>query len=78
MPHFYFHLHNDLEALDPEGRDLPDLAAARDAATRAVRELAAETVAEGRLNLGHFVEVADGAGEPLFRVAFGDVITITE
>ncbi len=77
MPRFFFNLHNDLDAPDPEGRELPDLAAARDAAIREARELAAETVMQGRLDLGHFIEVADAAGAPLFRVRFGEAVTVT-
>ena len=77
MPRFFFHLHNDIEARDPEGRELPGIDAAREAATLDARELAAETVSEGRLNLSHFIEVTDQAGAVLFRVTFGDVVAIT-
>jgi len=76
MPHFYFHVHNDVEAIDPEGRELPDLDAAREAATRDAREMAAEMVMQGRLHLGHCIEVTDGKGAPVMTVTFGDVIEI--
>jgi hypothetical protein len=77
MPRFFFHLHNDLDTPDPEGRELPDGAAARDTAVREARELAAATVTQGRLDLGHFIEVADETGAPQFRVTFGDAVAVT-
>ena len=77
MAHFYFHLVDDISARDEEGKELPDLAAARQHAERLARFTAAETMKEtGRLNLNHRIDVADGAGEVLAHIVFGDVITI--
>jgi hypothetical protein len=77
MPRYYFHVHNDIDAPDAEGTELPDLAAARVAAIQGVRELAAETVMEGRLHLDHFVEVTDETGVGKLKVTFGEAIVIT-
>ena len=76
MPRYYFHLYNDVETHDEEGRDLASIDAARRAAEEDARHMAAESVRSGRLQLDHFVEVAAENGEPLFRVTFGDVVEI--
>ena len=74
---FYFHLHNDIEARDEEGRELPDLQTALNSAREEARVIAANSVRLGHLNLSHSIEVADEAGRSLFKVRFGDVITVT-
>ena len=54
MPRFYFHLHDDLDATDAEGIELPNLDAARNHALRDVRSTAAEMIQEtGRIGLQH-------------------------
>ena len=77
MARFYFHLYNDIVSKDEEGRELPDVDTARHDAREDARNMAAESVREGELNLDHYVEVADDAGEPLFRVTFGEVVKVT-
>lgn len=77
MPRFYFHLRNDIVSDDEEGRELPDMNAAREAAREDARDMAAENVRAGKLDLSHYIEVTDESGEPLFRVSFGDVIRIS-
>ena len=76
MPRFFFHLHNDIDARDDEGRELSDLAAAHRAAEEDARQMAAESVRLGRLDRSHFIEVAGETGDCLFRVTFGDVVSI--
>jgi hypothetical protein len=76
VPRYFFHLHNDVETHDEEGRDLADIDAARRAAEEDARHMAAESVRGGCLPLGHFVEVADEDGQSLFRVTFGEVVKI--
>ncbi len=76
MPRYFFHLHNDVDSHDEEGRELPDLAAARCAAAEDARHMAAESVRSGHLDLAHFVEVTDENSKPLLRVTFGEVVTI--
>jgi hypothetical protein len=75
---FYFHLYNDVTTLDDEGRSLPDDKSARDQATRDAREMAAESVRDGHLNLAHYIEVTGDDRRPLFRVTFGEVVEIIE
>ena len=59
MPPFYFHLFNDFTNHDDEGTELPNAAVAMEAAARMAREMAAESVREGRLVLQHRIEVTD-------------------
>ena len=76
MPRFYFNLYNDVTALDEDGVDLPDVAAARAEALRSVRGLAAAQVMEqGRLRLSDRIEVVDG-GVVVARVTVADAVTI--
>ena len=77
MARFYFHLYNDIVSKDEEGRELPDVDTARHDAQEDARNMAAESVREGELNLDHYVEVADDTGETLFRVTFGEVVKVT-
>jgi len=76
MPRYFFDLFNDIQATDPEGRELPDLAAAQANAVREVREMMSETVGEGRLDLRHYVQVRDEAGQTVAVVRFGDAVEI--
>ena len=76
MPRFYFHLRNDVIAEDKEGQDLPDLASARQAAITAARQLAAESVREGRLHLDHYIEIENEYGAIVARVTFREALTI--
>ena len=78
MPRYYFHLHNDINTTDDEGRELADAAAARCAAEEDAREMAARSVQyDGRLNLAHYIEITDERGKSVARVRFGDAVAIT-
>lgn len=77
MPRFYFHLRNQMSVDDDEGIELPDLAAARERAEQyAVHMSAVSVVEERKLTLHHHIRVADERGETLFKVTFGDVISV--
>ena len=79
VPRFYFHLLNDVDAPDDEGKELPDLEAARDIAKRNARFTAGETLKEqGRLTLSHRIQVEDADGKVLDTVYFSDVLSIEE
>jgi len=75
MPRYFFHLYDDIVLHDEEGIELPDLAAARDEAVRAARELACQEVRNGKLSLHHRIEVEDEQNRPVltlpFKAAFG-------
>jgi hypothetical protein len=76
MPHFYFHLFNDMTSIDEEGVDLPDLKVAMDKATAIAREMAAESVRQGHLALDHRIDLASDTGQTVATVRFGEVVKI--
>ncbi|XHS01085.1 hypothetical protein ACFB49_26870 [Sphingomonas sp. DBB INV C78] len=59
-----------------EGRELPDIEAARKEAIAAARDVIAEDVREGHLDLMLFIAVENEAHELLFRVGFADALTM--
>ena len=77
MPRYFFNLYNDVDSTDEEGREWPDLDSARRAAVEDARHMAAESLRHGHLNLSHFVEVTVENRQVLFKVTFGEVVTIT-
>jgi hypothetical protein len=62
VPHYYFHLFDDLDVLDEEGLDLADDGAARIHAVEEARTMACHAVQNGHLNLGHRIEIEDEKG----------------
>jgi hypothetical protein len=77
MPTYYFHLHNDIDAPDEEGKDLPDIDAARAyAEANAVGLMAATLKETGRINLRHHIDIEDEHGKVLATVRFRDVVAI--
>lgn len=77
MPRFFFHLHDDVTAFDEEGKELPDLEAARAHAMVEALQLSCVSILENsRINLHHRVEVADDRGKVVAVVEFGDVVTV--
>lgn len=74
---FFFRIENSVEVDDHEGQELPGLLEARRIAVQAARELAAEAVKEGAINLGHGIVIEDERHQPLLKVTFGEVITIS-
>ena len=77
MPHYYFDLHNDVDADDPEGGDFPDLESAVAQALLEAREMIQTSVAEtGRIDLSHHVDVRDETGAIVHVLHFGDAVAI--
>jgi hypothetical protein len=77
MPHFYFHVLNDIDARDEVGSELPDIEAAIAHATQAAREMMAEVLqTEGRLSLDHRIEIENGDHRVVDTVLFRDVVKI--
>jgi hypothetical protein len=76
MPRFRFHLYNDEQTTDYVGRIFPDLAAAQGDAIRDARAImASHLTGKGEINIGHWIELEDDAGE-IVVVAFRDAVTI--
>jgi hypothetical protein len=76
VPRYYFHLFNDETILDREGAHLPNEAVALQKAAYMARDMAAESVREGRLVLAHRIEVTDEANHDVGTVHFRDVVEI--
>lgn len=76
MRRFYFHLFNDMTVHDREGTPLPNDAVAMQRAANSAREMAAQSVREGRLVLDHRIEVTDERGECVGIVYFRDVVRV--
>ena len=77
MPRFFFNLRNDISVDDEEGKELPSVEAAHEAARIFAIEMAAVSVADHQhLNLHHRIEVADEIGSTVIVVEFGDVVRV--
>lgn len=76
MPRFFFHVYDDVETRDEEGRDLPDLAAAEAVALAGARDLMCEQVRQGRLTLDHRIDVEDEAGNKLIVLPFKKAVDL--
>ena len=73
MPIFYFHVYNGAGvAMDDEGQDLPDLAAAHKKAVEGIRSIISEEASAGLIDLTGRLEVADADGNVLLTVQFDE------
>jgi hypothetical protein len=78
VPRFHFNIYDDIIAEDEEGRELPNLAAARLEALRGARALIAEQVSHGYFVRSHWIDVVDEHGEKVLTVTFGEAVDIKE
>lgn len=76
MPRYRFHLYNDEETLDLEGRLFPDVDTALADAVRCARQImGSELAAKGEITLSHWIELETDEGD-IHVVTFGDSVTI--
>ncbi len=78
MGRYFFHLFNDLDVPDLEGRELPNDAAAREVAIAEAREMIAESVRNGSLNLSHRIDVENRFRQPVVTVRYRDAFKLIE
>jgi hypothetical protein len=79
MPRFFFRARKGEDLLpDPEGTDLPDLAAARAEAVASFQQLAPERAHGGSLSDVQTLEISDEAGQVLAIVSFHDALKSLE
>jgi hypothetical protein len=79
MPRFHIHIFNDVDAIDEDGMELPDLAEAKRQAIRGGRSMMADHLIAGEpIKLFHRIEIADESGEVLAVITFRELITIEE
>ena len=77
MPRYHFDVHNSIGFMaDEDGRELPDLAAARSEGLKGVRSLLAEDVTQGRLDLNGRLEIFDSKRKLLVTIRFGETVEI--
>jgi hypothetical protein len=76
VPRFFFHVFDDVVLTDDEGIELPDAEAARREALAGVRAMMCDQVRNGRLVLGHRVDVDDEHGRRVLSLKFAEAITI--
>ena len=76
MPRYFFHLYDDIDSIDEEGTELPDIAAATKHAITQAKDMACAEVLKGHLSLRHRIEVTDEAGMVLLTVRFKDVVEV--
>ena len=78
MPHYRFHVINDIDAPDEEGADLDSLAMAHLKAIDSARDLASHSVRQGRLDLSHRIDVENDKGDVLVSVTFGEAVKVSK
>ena len=79
MPRYFFHIFNDVDAIDQDGMELTDLASAKRQAIRGGRSMMADHLIAGRpIKLFHRIEIADEGGKTLAVIPFRELITIEE
>lgn len=77
MPRFFFHLHDGLDTLDREGRELPNVFSAEAEGRAEAIRMAAVSVCEQKSIEGqHRIDVADESGTVIYSVSFREVIAI--
>jgi hypothetical protein len=76
MPRYFFHIHDELVALDDEGMELADMSAVRRQAVAGIHAMMCDQLAHGRLVLHHHLVVEDEQGVEVLSLAFGDTVAI--
>jgi len=77
MPRYFSDLHNDIDAVDDDGKVLPNLDAAKAHALPEARAMIQVSVANtGRIDLRHYISVRDESGSVLFNMHFEDAVTV--
>ena len=69
MAQYYFHLRDNVDAtLDPEGVELPDLAAAETIALEAARDTLSHDIKRGVIDLSYRIDVEDADGSVVYSL----------
>jgi hypothetical protein len=78
MPLFYLHVCDSSGFIeDGEGQDLPDAAAARQAAVAGLRDMLAGDLRNGHLNTACFVEIENEHRQLVDTVSFAEAVRIS-
>lgn len=76
MAHYFFRILNDIDTEDPEGEELDNLARAHQKAVAYARDLSAEAVRQGEVDLNHRIVIEDDSHDAILTVTFRDAFTI--
>ena len=77
MPRYYLHICNGTGFVeDSEGQVLPNAEAARKKAIEALREIMAEELRAGDLNMASFIEIEDEQHGLITTVQFLDAVAV--
>ena len=77
VPRFYLHVCNGNGFTeDTEGQEFADMAAARRAAIKGLREIIAGEMQVGELDLGSFIEIDDANHEMVATVPFEEAVRL--
>lgn len=78
MPRFFFHIRDGATLIeDPDGSDLPDLAAAHEEAVQGARSILAEKLKAGEVIDGQRFEITSEDGVVLAILPFKNVIRLS-
>lgn len=79
MARYFFHLVDGRETLiDPDGRDVEDVAALGDLAIRDARAIISHDALAGHVRLDQAIEIRDEKGRLVLRLPFRDAVNISE
>ena len=76
MPRFFFNVYDERTTIDEVGQELPDLAAAREAAVEEARAILGDEARNGRIDLSHRIEVEDENRRPVLLLPFSAAVEI--
>ena len=76
MPRFFFNVYDERTTIDEVGQELPDLAAAREAAVEEARAILGDEARDGRIDLSHRIEVEDEDRRPVLLLPFSAAVEI--
>ena len=75
---YFFHLCDGCDVLmDPEGREIADVALIPDVAFREARAMISHDALGGRIKLDQHIEVRDEAGGVVHQLAFRDAVKLS-
>ena len=78
LPRYYLHVCNgDGFTEDEEGRDFPDLDAARQMAIDGLRGILSEEMKAGQLNMASFIEIENEDHQLVITVPFAEVVRVS-
>jgi hypothetical protein len=77
VPRYFFDLHNDVESLDPEGKELPGFEAAKAGALAEALQMIQAGIADHRkVDLRDHIDVRDESGAVVYVLHFEDAVTV--